>query len=71
MEEEQADKFYREFSAHLSHIDELANVILRGHLLVERDLDAVIEALFSIPNTSSGCVLSERRRLQGQWPYGR
>jgi hypothetical protein len=49
MEEEEPEKFYREFSAHLSQIDELANVILRGHLLVERDLDAVIEALFFYP----------------------
>jgi hypothetical protein len=50
MEDElEAERFYTAFSAHLSQIDELATVILRGHLFVERDLDAVMDALFYYP----------------------
>jgi len=50
MDEEDAENFYREFSKHLLEIDELANVVLRGHLLVENDLDAVIAAIFYYPD---------------------
>ena len=60
-DEEEADDFYREFSKHLTQIDELANVILRGHLLVENDLDAVISATFFYPEYIKGRVSFERK----------
>jgi hypothetical protein len=60
-DEEEADDFYKEFSKHLTQIDELANVILRGHLLVENDLDAVIRATFFYPEYIKGRVSFERK----------
>lgn len=47
--EEDADRFIKEFRAHLSVIDELSNVILRAHLEVELALDEVVDLIFFRP----------------------
>jgi hypothetical protein len=60
-DEDDGNKFYSEFSRHLTQIDELANVILRGHLLVESDLDAVMRATFFYPDFIKGRVSFERK----------
>jgi len=43
MTEDDSDafKFYKRFTEQLTEIDELANVVLKGHLVVERDLDDI------------------------------
>ncbi|KRP85080.1 hypothetical protein AOQ72_04980 [Bradyrhizobium yuanmingense] len=44
-----SDKFLRDFRQHLHQVDEIANVILRGHLEIERHLDTVLDLIFFRP----------------------
>jgi hypothetical protein len=55
------EKFFRDFSKHLLQIDEPANVILRGHLLVENDLDSVLRATFFYPEFIQDRLSFERK----------
>lgn len=48
-EEESNEKFYLRFREHLNEVDELSNVILRGHLEVEGHLDDVVDLIFFRP----------------------
>jgi len=48
-EEGDGDRFIQNFRRHLSQVDEVSNVILRGHLEVERTLDAVVDLIFFRP----------------------
>ncbi|NEV79801.1 hypothetical protein DYI24_22465 [Rhodopseudomonas sp. BR0C11] len=57
-----SDEFFERFSQHLSQIDEIASIVLRGHLLVEQDLDSVIEAIFFYPQYVTR--LSFERKIQ-------
>jgi hypothetical protein len=54
------DASYEAFKNHLTDIDEVANVILKGHLLVENDLDDVIRAFFFHPEY----ILNDRFRFE-------
>lgn len=47
--ESSGDRFIRTFREHLNKVDELSNVILKGHLEVERDLDDIVEMIFFRP----------------------
>jgi hypothetical protein len=48
-EEGDGDRFIGNFRRHLSQVDEVSNAILRGHLEVERTLDAVVDLIFFRP----------------------
>lgn len=48
-DKEDADEFIDKFRKHLNEVDEISNVILRGHLEVERALDAVVDLIFFRP----------------------
>jgi hypothetical protein len=41
-EDDETEKFYKEFRAYLSEVDEVVPVTLKGHLEVERHLDNVL-----------------------------
>jgi hypothetical protein len=42
-------KYVEAFKEHLSHVDELAQVVLKGHLLIESALNNIIETIFFHP----------------------
>jgi hypothetical protein len=60
-EKEDADRYYRDLSEHLKQFDELGNVVLRAHILVEADLDKVMRATFFYPEYIKGRLQFERK----------
>jgi hypothetical protein len=45
----EGEKFYHEFATQLRAIDDVANIVLQGHLLIEQDIDEAIEGYFFQP----------------------
>ncbi len=45
----EAEEFYRNFTAKLRAVDDLANIVLKGHLIVEQDIDEIIAGYFFQP----------------------
>jgi hypothetical protein len=60
-EKEDADRYYRDLSEHLKQFDELANMMLRAHIIVEADLDKVMRATFFYPEYITGRLQFERK----------
>jgi hypothetical protein len=48
-EEESNEDFFQRFREHLNEVDEVSNVILKGHLEVEGHLDDVVDLIFFRP----------------------
>jgi hypothetical protein len=48
-EQDSNEEFFRRFRAHLNEVDEVSNVILKGHLEVEGHLDDVVDLIFFRP----------------------
>jgi hypothetical protein len=59
-----SDEFFETFKKHLTDVDELANVILKGHFLVEQDLDEAISVIFFHPDHVLDGRLSFERKVQ-------
>jgi hypothetical protein len=58
------DEFFEEFKKHITKVDELANVVLKSHLLVEQDLDEPIAVIFFHPDHVLNAGLNFDRKVQ-------
>jgi hypothetical protein len=63
-DKDDADEFIKSFRKHLSQVDEVSNVILRGHLEVERALDEVVDLIFFRPEYVRKIRLEFSEKLQ-------
>lgn len=58
------DEFVENFRKHLSEVDELAQVILKGHLEVERHLDDVVDTIFFRPEYLRDARLNFHQKIR-------
>jgi hypothetical protein len=61
-----ADEFYAAFKKQLTEIDDIANIILKGHLIIESTLDDILRVLFFHPEQilESGNRFGFERKVQ-------
>lgn len=63
-ETEDSDEFFEKFSKEIREVDEVVNVVLKGHLLVERALDRIISLIFFHPDYILNGRQSFERKVQ-------
>jgi len=63
-EPDDADEFVANFHKFLGQVDEIAQLVLKGHLEIEAELDDVLKALFFHPEQLSDTRLSFLQKTQ-------